>query len=78
MILKKLAGLITLRWRDPSPCESCNQPFTCGATITGCWCTKIKLSESVRKQLRARYQRCLCQNCLEHYAKTETKPDPTV
>ncbi|MGI8654233.1 MAG: cysteine-rich CWC family protein [Pyrinomonadaceae bacterium] len=43
-------------------CESC------GAAQQGCWCSEIKLSESGRDQLRARFRKCLCRLCLERFA----------
>jgi hypothetical protein len=75
MKLRKLLGYISLRWREPESCESCNGQFKCGATITGCWCVGIKLSPSVRKDLRSRYQKCLCRDCLERFAKMDQSVD---
>jgi hypothetical protein len=60
---------------EPSVCESCGQSFTCGAATGACWCAELKLSESVRAELRTRYERCLCRACLEKPAldsSTET------
>ena len=73
MTLRKLLGLVSLRWREPSLCEACGNQFICGATITGCWCTEIKLGEAVRAQLRERYKGCLCCACLEHTATDDEK-----
>jgi hypothetical protein len=63
--LKVLAGVVTAKWRDPQQCEACGEPFVCGATLLGCWCTEVKLSVDTRAGLRARYDRCLCRACLE-------------
>jgi hypothetical protein len=65
---RTLAGVISPRWREPSACEACGQPFTCGAALTGCWCAELTLSAETRAELRARYQRCLCRACLERFA----------
>ena len=68
--LRKPISYISLRWREPSVCEACGHSFTCGATLTGCWCTEIKLSADVRAELRERCQRCLCRTCLERFAES--------
>lgn len=68
MSVRKLAGFIKADWREPETCEACGRSFNCGATLRGCWCTEVKLSERVREQLRARYQHCLCRECLERFA----------
>ena len=72
-MLKKVAGFILPQYREPAVCEACGELFTCGATLSGCWCQEIKLSETVRAELRARYDRCLCRACLENFAKGERK-----
>lgn len=63
--LRKLAAIVSAEYRDPQKCEACGDMFVCGATITGCWCTEVKLSDEVRAELRKRYERCLCRKCLE-------------
>ena len=68
MKFRDLTALILPRLREPSICEACGAEFTCGASLAGCWCTEIKLSESVRQLLRARYRNCLCRACLEKFA----------
>ena len=67
MNLRTLAGLFSERWREPSTCEACGQPFQCGAKLTGCWCAEVKLSEQTRAELRAKYRGCLCRQCLESF-----------
>ena len=52
-------------------CESCGSEFSCGASLRGCWCSEINLSESDRAQLQSRYRDCLCRNCLEQISQTE-------
>ena len=63
-----LIGLFTTRGREPQACEACGGPFVCGATLAGCWCTEIRLGAEVRRELRSRYERCLCRACLERFA----------
>jgi len=63
--LRRALGYVSLRWKDPSPCEACGNEFQCGATLTGCWCTQVKLTDETRASLRGRYKKCLCRTCLE-------------
>ncbi|HEY6189084.1 MAG TPA: cysteine-rich CWC family protein [Pyrinomonadaceae bacterium] len=78
---QKLASFISQCSREPSTCEACGDSFNCGATLEGCWCTEVALSEQARAQLRARYQQCLCRKCLEGFAEADretTGADKTV
>lgn len=68
MSIRELAAFVSPNWREPETCEACGSQFTCGASLRGCWCTEVKLSERVRAQLRQRYQHCLCRECLERFA----------
>jgi hypothetical protein len=70
-VVKTFAGFLSERWREPSKCEACGAEFVCGATLAGCWCTEIKLSDETRAELRARYSTCLCRKCLENAAALE-------
>ncbi len=71
MSLRKPAVVSLPQYREPSVCEACGEQFVCGASLSSCWCQEIKLSESARGELRARYERCLCRACLENYAEVE-------
>ena len=75
MRLRKLAGLFSTHWREPSVCEACDGEFTCSASLAGCWCSTIKLSDETLTELKARYRNCLCRKCLEKAAKQEQRPD---
>ena len=69
---------ISLRACEPSAStsfEACGQAFTCGATLAGCWCAVLKLTEAVRALLRTRFQSCLCRACLERIASEESGND---
>ena len=59
---------ILLPFAGPMNCERCGKQFICGASLAGCWCTEIKLTEWARAELRKRYPRCLCRQCLEDFA----------
>lgn len=66
--LKTLAGFLSPRWRGPSTCEACGNQFTCGAKLSGCWCSELKLSDEARADLGTRYRQCLCRECLEKFS----------
>ena len=68
MKLKKALGFISLKYKDPSVCESCGEEFICGATLKGCWCMEIELTEENRNELKSKFRNCLCRNCLEKSA----------
>lgn len=65
MKLKKALGFVSLKYKDPSVCESCGEEFVCGATLKGCWCMEIELTDEARKDLKSKFRNCLCRNCLE-------------
>jgi hypothetical protein len=69
MKLRKLAGIVLPVLREPSVCEACGGPFVCGAKLSGCWCSEIKLSDETRAELKARYRGCLCRACLERLSE---------
>lgn len=56
---------------EPAVCESCGGGFDCGASLAGCWCSRVELSEPLRAELRERFKRCLCRACLERFAAAE-------
>jgi cysteine-rich CWC protein len=70
-MLRKLKELINPETRAPRECEACGNPFVCGASLKGCWCLEVKLSAETRKELRERYNRCLCRTCLMKFAETQ-------
>ncbi|MGH9341681.1 MAG: cysteine-rich CWC family protein [Acidobacteriota bacterium] len=65
MILRQLLSFIFSGWQKPRVCEACQRPFHCTVALTGCWCSKVKLTEKTRQQLRSKYSHCLCRDCLE-------------
>ncbi|MFS8086317.1 MAG: cysteine-rich CWC family protein [Acidobacteriota bacterium] len=52
-----------------SVCESCGKEFSCGASLSGCWCSELKLSDETRAQLQSRYNSCLCRECLKRLSE---------
>ena len=69
MKLRNLAAIVLPVLREPSVCEACGGPFTCGAKLNGCWCAEIKLSDETRAELKTRYRSCLCRECLERLSE---------
>ncbi len=73
MKLKNALGFISEKYKEPSVCQSCGEEFVCGATLKGCWCMEIELSEKARQNLKTRFRNCLCRNCLEKYTAEEVE-----
>ncbi len=68
MKLKKALGLFSEKYKEPSVCESCGDEFICGATITGCWCMNVKVTDDARTEMKEKFDKCLCQKCLGSYS----------
>lgn len=54
--------------KKPGTCESCGQPFACELSLSGCWCSKVRLTDAARAEIRSKYVGCLCPACLKQYA----------
>jgi hypothetical protein len=54
-------------------CPMCGQQFTCGMSTT-CWCGTKTVSDEVRAYLAARYETCVCSNCLDRLIE-EIRPE---
>lgn len=50
-------------------CSRCKTPFNCQNEARGCWCEDVSLSPEVLRHLKATYDNCLCQQCLEKEKK---------
>jgi hypothetical protein len=57
-------------------CPACGQRFACGASLRGCWCSEVKLSDAARAELKQLYSGCLCRACLEHAAAKAPPVNP--
>ena len=55
-------------------CESCGEPFVCGASLKGCWCTDVEVTESTRQTLRDKFANCVCRTCLEKAERATRTP----
>ena len=69
MKLRKLIGALAPPLSRKLVCERCGQSFACGASLAGCWCAEVKLMDEQRAELRRKFQRCLCRECLEEFAR---------
>ena len=49
-------------------CEACGRSFVCGASLSGCWCSEIELTDEARAELRNCYGDCLCRDCLSAHS----------
>ena len=65
MELGELRSLFPSKWGKAEVCGACGKAFACGATLAGCWCAEVKLTEEQRVELKAKYQGCVCRECLE-------------
>lgn len=73
-MLRELTQLILTKRPAARTCEACGQPFTCGASLTGCWCQQVELTPAVRQELRERYHDCLCPACLAQFSAKAEPP----
>ena len=69
--LIKLGKVVAQTLSRERVCESCGQEFSCGASLRGCWCGEINLSDASRSELQQLYKDCLCRECLEKVAAKE-------
>jgi len=67
--LRQIAGLVSPRLAGSVNCEACGKDFSCGASLQGCWCSEINLSDELRAELKAKYRDCLCRECLERLSE---------
>ena len=52
-------------------CEACGGELTCGP-VWSCWCTRENVPKETLVDLKARYKRCLCPDCLRKAAAQTT------
>ena len=64
-VVRKLTVLMSSGLSRDLVCESCGNKYTCGASLSGCWCAEIKVTDEARTEMKARYRDCLCRECLE-------------
>ena len=70
-MLNKVFALFSAS-KQPSICEACGQAFQCGASLKGCWCISVPLSDETRSSLRGKYKNCLCAHCLNNLSHNST------
>ncbi len=66
-VLNVLNAVVTGKLERRLRCEACGNEFMCGASLRGCWCSEVKLSDEQRARLRSLYSDCLCRDCLEKF-----------
>ncbi|MDQ2745847.1 MAG: cysteine-rich CWC family protein [Acidobacteriota bacterium] len=54
-----------------SICESCGANFSCGVNVGECWCFALNLEAETLTDLREKFARCLCENCLNKLRQPE-------
>jgi hypothetical protein len=64
-VLKVLTNLAAGKLERNLTCEACGKEFVCGASLKGCWCSEVKLTDENRTAIRQTYSDCLCRECLE-------------
>jgi hypothetical protein len=69
MNARALLAYVAPSLRAAQKCAACGEEFHCGASVWGCWCAEVKLTDAQRAALRAKYRGCLCRNCLEKAAR---------
>jgi Cysteine-rich CWC len=52
-------------------CDHCKQVFECGQY--SCWCGKIGVTEAQMDWITARFEDCLCSECLGQVARGEVE-----
>ena len=70
--LIKINEALAQALRKQKRCEACGNEFSCGASVFGCWCSEIELTDETRTELRARYHDCLCRDCLSSYSTSSS------
>jgi cysteine-rich CWC protein len=72
--LTKIGSALSQTLQRQRVCESCGQDFSCGASLRGCWCSEISISDAARTELQGLYRDCLCRECLQKISdKEQTK-----
>ena len=52
-------------------CSKCEMPFECCNEKMGCWCEDLHIDLETLKELKSKYDNCLCPNCLKEYSLKE-------
>lgn len=47
----------------PCECPKCGKLFTCTGDVN-CWCMEIKIPGKVKDYISARFEGCLCKECI--------------
>lgn len=52
-------------------CSKCESVFECSNESMGCWCEELFLDLETLKDLKLKYDNCLCKICLKEYSLKE-------
>jgi Cysteine-rich CWC len=66
--LAKIGNALAQSLTRERVCEACGKEFSCGASLSGCWCSEINLTDETRADLKLRYRDCLCRECLSSHS----------
>ena len=58
-------------------CPRCGAPFRCDVDSypkDPCWCRAIELTPALLTELDARFEGCLCPDCLDELANKDSSP----
>ena len=76
MTMLNRIGLMLPVLKKAQTCPACGESFACEISLgSGCWCSEVKLSETTRQELRAKYSGCLCRACLEKAEAVSVAPE---
>jgi hypothetical protein len=54
-------------------CSKCKEAFNCCNEQRGCWCEGLTLTKEALRELKDKYDNCLCPGCLGQYSAKEVK-----
>jgi hypothetical protein len=63
---------MTKKTPEAKVCESCGNTFGCGAKLDGCWCAELTLPESAVQEIKEKFEKCLCPECLRIFASADS------
>jgi hypothetical protein len=59
---------------EPDICPQCSQEFHCSKSAR-CWCYEVETSASLLEEIQAKYNSCLCPDCLKRYSEKSSNQD---
>lgn len=56
-------------------CSKCQKPFECCNETPGCWCEDVFIDMKTLEELKAKYDNCLCKECLKGYEREKVNTE---